>query len=667
MSHAHRDTPVLGQLCTLLVESQYGELAARVFSVLARHGRQPLASLTRASYLNSRQMKYGLVILVQQHLVCHSTYLAESDSDTVYYEIHWEQAYALVRYGTILKSIESRYGKKAANVMSNLITLGHTRIEDLREAYFPPEGESDEDASDDEPVNGTKSNGHKTNGTASKANGLTNGHADTNGSSSRAEDPNLIKSVRELDAIIHHLMVDGWVMTVDVSQFLSPGDIDIMIRKEVIDEEHDGKIPTSAKAKERLTFSVNQRKRAMRDGWCRVPKITSRKRSSADPDLTGTIKRLKQGALEWSTRDSKNTVVVLEDSLVIRVNPEKVSVAMRSDQLVRLVQQRLGPVTAKIYDIMLRLIEPKLPRCYEVFPDPPPADADNDYQPEINPDQLVTAKDIAKKLSEPGYIDLDIFDRLDPHAVAALTKDRNPRSHVENRKLNPPINPRDLSLDDRARIVDCHIRKLSDDPFHFVTWHSNPGVSRWQIEFEELSKTLIQHEIENTIMSRGKEKGALGVKLIRALKKKGKLDERQTCNVMMQPAADIRQVSNEMTVQGWIQTQEIPRVDRRETKLSLHLIWYDRQRARDKLLQDTFKGMTRIIQRLSFEKEKVKELLQKAERSDVVGNEEKWLSPVELASLRKWKEVEEKLLLQLTREDELVSVLRDYCGPLITC
>ena len=125
-------------------------------------------------------------------------------------------------------------------------------------------------------------------------------------------------------------------------------------------------------------------------------------------------------------------------------------------------------------------------------------------------------------------------------------------------------------------------------------------------------------------------------------KKKGKLDERQTCNVMMMPAAEIRQIANEMTVQGWIQTQEIPRVDRREAKLSLHLIWYDRQRAREKLINDTYKGMVRIVQRIKFEKEKKKELLRKAERSDVVGNEEKWLSHGEMGELKRLREVEEK-------------------------
>jgi DNA-directed RNA polymerase III subunit RPC3 len=74
----------------------------------------------------------------------------------------------------------------------------------------------------------------------------------------------------------------------------------------------------------------------------------------------------------------------------------------------------------------------------------------------------------------------------------------------------------------------------------------------------------------------------------------------------------------------------------------------------------------RILQRIAFEREKVQPLLSKAERSDVVGNEAKWLSKGELDALQKWKEVQEKLLLQLFREDDLVATLRDFYGPLIS-
>jgi DNA-directed RNA polymerase III subunit RPC3 len=664
MSYNQRETPVLAELCTFLVDDVYGELAARVYSVLARHGRQTLAAIARASYLNGRQIKYGLVILLQQHLVFHSG----NDAQPTYYEIDWQNSYALVRLGKVTKLVEDRFGNKAANVMTNLLRLGHTRIADLKEAYFPTDTDSDDD-SDDGIVNGTgtkrkRGSGAETNGSA-KLNGVTNGTGDvkpvvngnhaqpaTNGTEQEEaqNDDGEIASVDELYEIIEKLIQRGWVRTMTEVQYLSPGDMHDMLQQETIDQDMAGQQPTGVKDKDKAHRATLERKRHMRDKWLEVPRFS--KRRQPDQDYSNPTKRVKvNGANGYSNASGASP----EDKLVIRVNPEKIAVAMRTEQLVQLVEQRLGHVTAHIYQTMLRMLEENTPRCYEEYPEPPVA-GDEGGENQIDPKNLVTAREVAKKINR----DLDICEGLDPNAIVQITR----RGHVRSANvLSQPTDPSTLSIDEKTRVIDKHIQLLSEDPTHFVTWHSRAGFSQWHIEFEEIAKQLIQTEIENTISAR---KGTLGVKLVRALRKKGKLDERATCNAMMMSAADIRGIVNDLTVQGLVQTQEIPKVERREAKHSLHLIWYDRQRAREKLLHDTYKGMVRILQRIHFEREKVQPLLSKAERSDVVGNEEKWLSKGELDALRKWKEVQEKLSLQLFREDDLVATLRDFHGPLVS-
>ncbi|OWY51414.1 DNA directed RNA polymerase iii subunit rpc82 [Alternaria alternata] len=680
MSYNQRETPVLAELCTFLVEDVYGELAARVYSILARHGRQSLASIARASYLNGRQIKYGLVILLQQHLIFHSG----SDAPLTYYEIDWQNSYAIVRFGKVVKLVEDRFGKKAANVMSNLLALGHTRIADLKEAYFPPETESDDD-SDDGTANGAgskrkRTNGNHVNGTVRTngvANGmpselddakpdLTNGHGKTNGvhkadkaskvdsvthngapeEPGQEQDDSDITSVDELYELIQLLIERGWVRTVTETQYLSPGDMHDMLYQESIEQDNAGITPTGTKDKDVVNRGTLERKRAMRDEWLTVPKFAK----GGQPN--GANKRMKtNGANGYATPSS-------DEDLVIRVNPEKIAVAMRSEQLVHLVEQRLGSVTARVYQTMLRMLESKTPRCWEEWADPPlPSGEPGDAS--INPRFLVTARDVATKLSrERG--DLDIFEGIDPNAAVQITR----KGHVNRTNIwTQPTDPAKLNMEERTKVVDKHIQMLAEDPFHFVTWHSRAGFSQWHIEFDEIARQMIQTEIENTISAR---KGSLGVKLVRALRKKGRLDERAMCNVMMMSAADVRGIVNDLTIQGFVQTQEIPKVDRREAKHSLHLVWYDRQRAREKLLHDTYKGMVRILQRIRYEREKIEFTLTKAERSDVVGNEEKWLSTRELDDLRKWKEVQEKLLLQLMREDDLVAALRDFHGPLVS-
>jgi DNA-directed RNA polymerase III subunit RPC3 len=652
--------------------------------VLARHGRQTLAAIARASYLNGRQIKYGLVILLQQHLIFHSG----NDAPVTYYEIDWQNSYAVVRFGKVAKLVQDRFGNKAANVISNLLTLGHTRIADLKEAYFPPDTDSDHD-SDDGIVNGAgvkrkRANGTQVNGTGTKMNGvvnglpselddikpdvgsLANGDATTNGHSKAAttngtangavqeisaeQDQDEIASVDELYDIIQLLIERGWVRTVTDSQYLSPGDMHDMLQQVAIEQELNGNAITGTKDRDKVHRATQQLKRQTRDEWLVAPKF-SRKRQADDSQYNGANKRVKLNGVHGSSAFGAASA---EDDLVIRVNPEKVAVAMRTEQLVQLVEQRLGSVTAHIYQNMLRTLESNTPRCYEEFPEPPLPGGEPVPEMGIDPRSLVTARDVAKKLPR----DFDICEGLDPNAVVAITR----RGHVRSSNiLSQAIDPSKLGIDQKTELVDKHIRLLAEDPLHFATWHSRAGFSQWHVEFEEIAKQLIQAEIENTISAR---KGALGVKLVRALRKKGKLDERATCNAMMMSANDIRGIVNDLTVQGFVQTQEIPKVERREAKHSLHLVWYDRQRAREKLLHDTYKGMVRILQRIAFEREKVQPLLSKAERSDVVGNEAKWLSKGELDALQKWKEVQEKLLLQLFREDDLVATLRDFHGPL---
>lgn len=57
------------------------------------------------------------------------------EGDTTYYEADWKSAYALVRSGKIIKLVEERYGNIAGGVVSNLLLLGHARVDDLAAVY----------------------------------------------------------------------------------------------------------------------------------------------------------------------------------------------------------------------------------------------------------------------------------------------------------------------------------------------------------------------------------------------------------------------------------------------------------------------------------------------------------------------------------------------------
>ena len=76
--------------------------------------------------------KYGLSVLVQQHLVLWYT---SPEDHLTSYEANTAIAYSLVRSGKYIKIAEARVGEHAGTVISNLLLLGHARVSDLMQAY----------------------------------------------------------------------------------------------------------------------------------------------------------------------------------------------------------------------------------------------------------------------------------------------------------------------------------------------------------------------------------------------------------------------------------------------------------------------------------------------------------------------------------------------------
>lgn len=106
--------------------------------------------------------------------------------------------------------------------------------------------------------------------------------------------------------------------------------------------------------------------------------------------------------------------------------------------------------------------------------------------------------------------------------------------------------------------------------------------------------------------------------------------------------------------------QEVPRDAQRQPSRTIYLWYYDPDRICNSVLQDTYKAMSRCLQRLRFERSRIKDFLEKTERSDVKGNEQRFLSEPELVLLEQWRAKEALLLGEVARLDEMVAVMRDY-------
>lgn len=193
--------------------------------------------LYKHTHLSPRQLRHGLVVLVQQNLVFHDI---DEDSGLTYYEANLFAAYSLIRSGKILQAVESRYGTVAKDIVQNLLLLGHTRISHLESAY------------------------------EAKINQQTNKTLDETSSAKKNEtnipsegEPAGIHTLGQLHAVLLRLLQVGVVEEVLAHMFSSPSDTYSRIEKETTMMYFGGSIK-GAKQKEELKMKVRARLHALR-------------------------------------------------------------------------------------------------------------------------------------------------------------------------------------------------------------------------------------------------------------------------------------------------------------------------------------------------------------------------------------------------------------------
>ena len=229
-------------------------LVQRIFTILLRRGRLPIPTLAQHTRLTPKQLRHGLVVLVQQNLIYHYT---ETITGVTHYEANHHAAYALVRSGKIMKFVEERQGVLARELVHNLLLLGHTKISDLLQAYEAQKAEQSRLAQlardealrqqEEDEAAGDQENGDLHTSRTSRANG-------------HVSDP-VIAKAGQLHTALARLFDAGLVERVIDSMFRSPTDVQDELEKDIARESSGGGVKT---AKQKVEFA-NRLKRKFRD------------------------------------------------------------------------------------------------------------------------------------------------------------------------------------------------------------------------------------------------------------------------------------------------------------------------------------------------------------------------------------------------------------------
>lgn len=590
--------------------------------------------------------------MIQHHLVYHYTGL---DDGVTYYQANVPAAYYLIRSGKILEFIEERLGSYAATVMSTIMFLGHAQIshlETIPELKPQTKHATGVDEEHDDQTNGV--NGE---------------HGDFE------EQPALLHPTLKV------LAAHGYIIRVREAQFQSPSDNLLEIER-AIKSKPDVKDMKGKKLEAYLIEETARLVRERTDGDLTrglmvqgVPRGAKRKHTQANGDRPNKRPRVKYAAVdedeeedEWAEDEygddtipmdvsltcverglwsDANALCLRQVNLVVRVNYAKLDVAFRNRRLVELAERDASPVTAQVYDCLLRRVEYQTSSCRETVEIPREGEEGEQYSAPIP--LSAVAEDVDPQLDLAGSI--GPMDPLQP-------LNRRGKRPLENGEDHDgPNGVPGSSSTSRTYEVDQHLCLLAQPPHNFTSKRMTSGLITWTVEFRHLARKLRHLELERMIESRY---GDVALRVVRVLHAKGKLDEKRLQEISLLPFKDLRQVLASMQAGGFVDLQEVPRDAQRQPSRTIFLWFYDPDRARNSVLEDIYKAMSRCLQRIKVERNRLKEFLEKTERSDVKGNEERYLSEAELITLQQWRAKEALLLGEVARLDDMVAVLRDF-------
>ncbi|KAL4793337.1 DNA-directed RNA polymerase III subunit rpc3 [Aspergillus venezuelensis] len=614
------------ELCMLLVEDNFGELFGRIFSTLHRYERLTIQRLAGFTRLSENRLRAALAAMIQHHLVYF--YTAIEEGGVTYYSANMQAAYYLTRSGKILEFVEDRLGKYAATVLSTIMYLGHAQVSHLDEL---PELRQETVT-----TNGV----HEDQGvTPDEEKGL-NG---TNGE--HAFEPALLHPT--LKALAGH----GYIVRVREAHFQSYADnvlnIERTIRAGDSVQSLKGKKleeyvfeKTAVMLKEKLDGDLTRGLSV--NGVPRGVKRTQANGVSEDADSKRARFDYNDAGDEEEENEWMDDEVPMESQLTVRVNYEKLDVALRNRRFLELAERDAPPETAQIYDYLLRRIEYQTPQCRDTTEIPREGEEGEQYSVPIPLSAL--AQDISPYLDLTGSLG---STETTNNRQGKRTYDEAEHGEYEDDDENS----------NRTFKIDQHLSLLAQPPSNLTSKRLNGGIITWTVEFRHLARKLRHLELERIVEARY---GDVALRVLRVLQAKGKLDEKRLQEISLLPFKDLRQVLASMQTGGFVDLQEVPRDAQRQPSRTIYLWFYDPDRIRDSILQDTYKSMSRCLQRLKFERGRLSAFLEKTERSDVKGNEEKYLSEGELERLREWRAKESLLLGEVARLDDMVAVMRDY-------
>ncbi|WBW70911.1 DNA-directed RNA polymerase III complex subunit Rpc82 [Schizosaccharomyces osmophilus] len=582
-------------LCEILVDEFFGECCSEIASILLRHGRMNLSMLLKRTNLPAPKIRQALASLMQHHMVSFVTAI-EQLREVTYYEAQWQEMYNLIRKGKDVYSVSLKLNQETASIAKYVSTQGRARVQDVYSAFGKSPDGTDEES-------------------------------------------------RMLQQNITDLIYLKYLVVVQPRHLIPVGDQEMQLRIKFLEQRKSENVSEIKKNREvndsvalemaRLQSSdMAENQGLIRKPKDSIPRPAKRKRRNATTSsMTGDLNEIL---------DDENSILLPDPAAHVRVNRAKFSFLARNQRLVYWAERRIGKTTAIVYSHLLAILESKF------VGSPSPATV-----------LTITTMELTRNF--PKDIDIEsCFAKSSnvrkPPAKAALDQ----LDELEMEEQEEEDEDYEENIDDesnsKSKVLVQHLELLADTALKFITRVGNRGMGEWKIDFAYLTNMLRAVEFENIL---DEKLGDRATRLLRIIKDKGKIEEKQLANMALLRQKDLRTVLQSMAEMGALELQEVPRSSDRAPSKTFYLWFHRSERAYSIFLDQLYEVIAKMFHRLRDERAQRSQLIDKAERIDIKGKEEEYLQKFEQAELKRLRSYEEKLLLQASRLDELILIFRD--------
>lgn len=609
--------------------------------------------------------------MAQNHLIFY--YTSPIDGQT-YYEANTVAAYDLVRSGKLIQVVRRRFGTSAANIVMHLLVVGQARIEDLERAT---------NLSTDEGNKNAGSNSVKIQG-GTKVNGLV-----ANGDHNTKQEEE-----RGFSETLQLLATEKLICRVREAHLRSEEDIKVEVARHV---KATGRFGTLKGRK--LQEAIDERSQAVIEEWydgrlsgetvtMSLPTGIKRKSGYVDAAASNKRPRRTNGTPHEMFEDEKllKLPTTSHPGIVVQVNHARAAALLRNARLVTLAHATLGSTASQVYQVLLDRVEenkfqPRLPtelRSVGIDQVKVAAAPVSLRQISAGFEGKATLSEVLAS-ADPTKIDwrlqyqgshkkaprpfLRASGEFAEDSVHCEDSDENDyeteNTTVQHDSVRLPDGQHDsvgAEPASRLELVEQHLLLLSQSPYGFAVPSTAFNNARWTVDFHDLLSKVRNEELHRMVKA---QFGPTAVRLVRVLETRGKLDEKRIQDLALLSPKDCRTMLESLNKGGFLEIQEVPRDSHRQPSRTMYLWFYDSDRVRKQVLENTYKAMSRCMQRIKVEREKYRGVIENAERSDVKGNEAELLPEAELNVLEAWKRREERVFAEVGRLDELVGVLRD--------